>query len=222
MDQAKDEFIGMVSHEMRTPLTVVAAAIQTLADSGVSEQEAKELLEEANLGARTLAAILDNLLELARYQAGRLELDRRAAGLPAVIEATARRVQKRYPDANIAFELPDDLHQARIDVSRLEQVAYNLLENAVKYSPEGSQVKVFTRKQDSKELLVMVADKGPGIAPEDQSKLFNSFTRLVTGKPGLGLGLTVCKRLVEAHGGRIWVESKPGEGSTFYFTIPLK
>ena len=222
LDRTKDEFIGMVSHELRTPLTVVTSAVQTVQDERLSDDDQKELLREATLGAKTLSAILDNLLELSRHQAGRLELIRKPAQLPAVIESAARRVRQSHPAANIAVEVGHELPQASVDVARLEQVVYNLIENAVKYSPDGSLVRVFARQENSRELLVGVSDKGPGIAPEDQPKIFEAFIRFATSKQGLGLGLTVSKRLVEAHGGRIWVDSKPGQGSTFYFTVPLK
>jgi len=104
----------------------------------------------------------------------------------------------------------------------VERILYNLLENAVKYSPEGSEIKVFIRREKQM-LAIGVADKGAGISPEDQGRLFELFERLGKGtmSQGLGLGLVVCKRLVEAQGGKIWVESEPGQGSVFYFTLPV-
>ena len=107
---------------------------------------------------------------------------------------------------------------------RLERILYNLLENAVKYSPQGGEIKVSV-KPDKEQLVIGVSDQGVGISPADQAKLFAPFQRLEESRPGgargVGLGLLVCQRLVEAHGGRIWVESEPGRGSTFFFTLPL-
>ena len=112
---------------------------------------------------------------------------------------------------------------AKGDRSRLERVLSNLLNNAVKYSPSDTEIKISLRK-DGDYLLVGVKDQGKGLSTDEQAKLFQPFERLnqtSTTKPGLGLGLLVCKRLVEAHGGKIWVESEPGKGSTFSFTLPL-
>jgi two-component system sensor histidine kinase KdpD len=122
----------------------------------------------------------------------------------------------------MALDIPSRL-QLVVDPGRLERIFINLIDNAYKYSPEGSEVRVFTR-QGKKEVVIGVSDQGVGIAPEDQEDLFEPFSRIGPASriQGIGLGLVVCRRLVEAHGGRIWVESKPDGGSTFLFTIPLK
>jgi PAS domain S-box-containing protein len=217
----KDEFIGMVSHELRTPLTVVIGALATARDKRVSEGEREELLQEATSSAESLASILSNMLELSRFQAGRLSLEKRRVRISDVARKAARTARRKYDTHNITLDIPDKIPDADVDARRIEQVLYNLVENAVKYSPAGSRVQVFSR-QENKDLVIGVRDDGVGIAPEDQEKLFEPFARLKeSGSSGIGLGLVVCKRLVEAHGGRIWVESQPGKGSTFLFTIPL-
>ena len=121
--------------------------------------------------------------------------------------------------------LPRELPPVRADVMRLERILHNLLENAVKYSPDGGYIRV-TAKMDSDHLVIGVSDQGVGISQQDQARLFAPFERLENSRiervKGVGLGLLVCRRLVEAHGGRIWVESELGKGSTFFFTLPLK
>jgi PAS domain S-box-containing protein len=216
----KDEFIGMVSHELRTPLTVIIGALSTARDERVPKEEREELIREATSSAESLASILSNMLELSRYQAGRLSLEKRRVKISDVAKKAVQRACRKYDTHNIILDISDKIPDADVDAGRIEQVLYNLVENAVKYSPAGSEVRVFSR-QEKDGLVIGVRDYGIGIALEDQQKLFEPFARLkenVAG--GIGLGLVVCKRLVEAHGGRIWVESQPGQGSTFLFTIP--
>jgi PAS domain S-box-containing protein len=219
-EQIKDEFIGMVSHELRTPLTVVIGALGTAIDKRVSQEDKEELLKDASSGAESLAAILDNMLELSRYQAGRLKLDRKAIPITDIAGKATQRVRRKYDTHDIVLDIPEGIPKVNVDAVRIEQVLYNLVENAVKYSPSGSRVRVFGRR-DENGTVIGVSDAGVGISSEDQKKLFEPFTRLErSGGAGVGLGLVVCKRLVEAHGGRLWIESQPGRGSTFLFTIP--
>ncbi len=221
-NQLKDEFIGLVSHEIRTPLTVVIGSVNTAMDERISREELRELLKEANSSAESLASIVDNLLEISRYQAGRLVLDKELADVSEIARRTLDKVQQHYPSRDATIDIPDKLPLVFVDPGRLERIIYNLVENAFKYSPVGSEVRIFTR-QEKEGLSLRVSDHGEGIRLEDQQKIFEPFVRVgaATNKiKGVGLGLVVCKRLVEAHGGRIWVESRAGEGSTFLFTIP--
>jgi PAS domain S-box-containing protein len=221
VDQLKDEFIGMVSHELRTPLTIITGAVKTAMDERISPEDLRELLQEADSGAESLAGILDNLLELSRYQAGRLTLDKKLITISEIARKTVDNVQQLYTARKVVLDISKDLPPILIDPVRIERIISNLVENAFKYSATGSEVRIFAR-QENRSLLVGVIDHGEGIAPELQARLFEPFGRLAPTSriKGVGLGLIVCKRLVEAHGGRIWVESKPGEGSTFLFTIP--
>jgi PAS domain S-box-containing protein len=223
IDKMKDEFIGLVSHELRTPLTVITGAVKTAMDERITHKERRQLLEDVAWGAESLTTILDNLLELSRYQADRLTLSKKAVGIRETVDKVALAVGSEYPKHLISLDIPHDLPPVIVDPGRLERILYNLMDNAGKYSPEGSEVRVFAR-QEKERLVIGVSDRGAGIAPKDQRGLFEPFTRLeVDGKTkGIGLGLVVCKRLVEAHSGRIWLESKLGEGSTFLFTIPLE
>ena len=219
VDQIKDEFIGLVSHELRSPLTVVIGALNTAMDERISEDEAKLLLKDAASSAETLSVILDNMLELSRYQAGRLTLARDVVKIEEIAARVAARIGQKYEGHKFVLEIPG-ISSVRADKVRLEQVLYNLIDNAAKYSPEGSCVRVFGRSEPDN-TVVGVSDEGIGISPENQKKLFAPFSRIPgCGVKGIGLGLVVCKRLVEAHGGRMWIESQPSKGSTFLFTLP--
>jgi PAS domain S-box-containing protein len=221
-EQMKDEFIGLVSHELRTPMTVIKGSLRTAVSEGISTEDKEMLLENAIEGADSLSAILENLLELSRHQAGRLQLHTEAVNIPAIARSVAERLMPRAENRAFRVEFPDNLPMVQADPMRVERILYNLLENAIKYSPDKSMIKVFARKE-KKTVVTGVADQGAGIPPEEQGRLFELFERLDSGSKskGLGLGLVVCKRLVEAQGGQIRVESTPGKGSTFYFTLPV-
>lgn len=220
-EQLKDEFISLVSHELRTPMTVITGSLRTATSEGISPQDRKTLLQNAIEGADSLSAILENLLELSRYQAGRLQLHTEAVSIPVIARSVIERLKPRAEDRTFRLDFPDSLPLVQADPMRVERILHNLLENAVKYSPEKSVIRVFARKENNM-VATGVADQGIGIAPEDQGRLFELFERLGSARsPGLGLGLVVCKRLVEVQGGQIRVESEPGKGSTFYFTLPV-
>jgi PAS domain S-box-containing protein len=221
-EQMKDEFIGLVSHELRTPMTVIKGSLRTAASEGISTEDKEILLQNAIEGADSLSAILENLLELSRYQAGRLQLHTEDVIIPAIARGVVERLKPRSEDRTFRLEFPDELPRVQADPMRVERILYNLLENAVKYSPDKSMIRISARK-DKKMVVTGVADQGGGMTPEDQGRLFELFERLDSGSSskGLGLGLVVCKRLVEAQGGQIRVESVPGKGSTFYFTLPV-
>lgn len=224
VEQLKDEFIGMVSHELKTPLTVVIGALSVARTEGLSAQEQSEMIVSAAYGAEDLAAIIENLLELSRYQSKRLNLQTEKAQITDIVGSVIVKLYSRSTNHHFVTEIPDDIPSIMVDRLRIERVLYNLIENGIKYSPNGGEIKVFVSQGDS-QLVIGVSDQGIGISPENQAKLFQSFERIgAYGEhsiPGLGLGLRVCRLLVEAHKGRIWVESEPGKGSTFFFTIPI-
>ena len=216
----KDEFIGMVSHELKTPLTVLIGALSTAQTQGVTPEQAQQLMQDAVDSAESLNSIVDNLLELSRHQARRLDLQRQSSDLAQVAREAIRKLKGRACSHRLRVELPPGLPAVNADPIRIERIITNLVGNAIKYSPAGSEVRVFAQ-QENDHVLLGVSDQGHGIAPEDQSRLFKSFQRLEPSIKGTGLGLRVCQILVEAHGGRIWVDSEPGKGSTFFFSLPL-
>ncbi len=221
-DQLKDDFIGMVSHELRTPLTVMLGSLSTLDTPGLSESEKRELIVGAADSAKSMADIVDNLLELSRYQSERLNLSLKPVDVGEVIAPLVRRVSAAYPGHRFRTEIPSEAPRPQADRLRLERIMYNLIDNAAKYSPAGSEVVIRASAADST-LSIAVSDCGVGMSSEQQKRLFQPFGRLdkKSGTPGLGLGLIVCKHLAEAHGGSVCVESLPGRGSTFTLRLPL-
>jgi len=221
VEQIKDDFIGMVSHELRTPLTVVLGAIAVARSEGISREDLREMLDEAARSAETLSHILENLIELSRFQSDRMQLKKEQVSLEKLLDEVVPCASfKEHP---VWLEIPPGLPGIAADRIRLKQVISNLLDNAAKYSPPKTEIRI-TVRQDKEKILIGVSDRGKGISSEDQAKLFEPFERLrekSTTTPGLGLGLLVCRRMVEAHGGSIWVESVPDKGSNFWFTLPL-
>jgi len=227
LEQLKDEFIGLVSHELRSPLTVIMGAVNTALTEGarMSRDEVRQLLQDASWEAEYLSHILGNLLELSRARADRLILSMEPVGVKNVVRNVVDRLRRQSSTHRFELDFPRVIPIVYADQLRLERILYNLLENAVKYSPDGGKIRVFARPEND-HLVMGVSDEGIGISLHDQAKLFNPFQRVedprLDGVKGAGLGLLVCRRLVEAHGGRIWVESEPGRGSTFSFTLPLR
>ncbi len=226
LDQLKDEFIGLVSHELRTPLTVIMGSLNTVLSEGerLSHSETQQLLQDASLETESLSHLLGNLLELSRVQAEKLVLYTEPVSVPNIIQDTVNKINRQSSAHQILIDLPKGLHPVDADPLRLERILYNLLENAVKYSAPESQISVFAKRK-KEYLAIGISNLGNGISLPDQAKLFEPFQRLEDSRPsgakGSGLGLLVCRRLVEAHGGKIWVQSKQGSGSTFFFTLPF-
>ena len=222
-EQMKDDFIGMVSHELRTPLTVVLGSIKVAQSEGIANEDLKALLAQAASCSEDLSHLLDNLIELSRYQSDRLTLRKSLVDVEDIVNKTLESESHHFNDRKILVDIPRLLPAVEADEIRLRQVLLNLLDNAAKYSKPNSVIKVSARSENE-HILIGVSDQGHGISEADQEKLFEPFERLrerPTTSKGLGLGLLVCKHLVEAHRGKIWVESKQGKGSTFRFTIPL-
>ena len=226
LDELKDEFIGLVSHELRSPLTVVIGAVNTALTEmeRLSPEDTRQLLEDAAAEADVLSHLLGNLLELSRFQADRLVLYVEPLNVNTVVQGVIEKVRQQHPGPEFRADVPRGLPQLHADQLRIERILYNLLENAAKYSPPGGEICVSV-KRDRRRLIVGVSDQGIGIAVEHQAMLFRPFQRIEDSMSarvkGIGLGLLVCRRLVEAHGGRVWLESEPGKGSTFFFSLPL-
>ncbi len=225
VDELKDEFLSMVSHEMRTPLTVIVGALHTIMSKEelLTPEEKHLLVKDAVMEAEDLSHLLSNLLELSRAQSNRLQLTREPVKIDSLVCDIVEQMKSRNPSHTFLLDLPKRLPIVYADSLRLEHIIQNLLENAIKYSPKRSEIKVSVRNEHGN-LLVSVQDQGPGISKHEQEKLFMPFERLSYSSTntvkGTGVGLLVCKRLVEAHGGRIWLDSEPGKGSTFHFTLP--
>jgi PAS domain S-box-containing protein len=227
LDQLKDEFIGLVSHELRTPLTIISGCLSTVLTEWerLPSGEAQQLLQDAVLESESLSYLVENLLELSRFQAQQLALYAEPTDAKALVRETLAKVKRQSPSHQFITSIPDGLQPINADPLRIERILHNLLENASKYSPPGSQIKV-SAKAESGRLIIGIHDRGRGLTPSEQARIFSPFQRLGSDRPsqarGAGLGLIVCKRLVEAHGGEIWVESQKGKGSTFFFSLPYK
>jgi PAS domain S-box-containing protein len=223
VDQMKDEFIGLVSHELRTPLTVIIGSLRTAMSEGLSPADVSELIQNATDGAESLEAILENMLELSRWQADRLQLYMEVVNIADVAEGVIKKLKGQGASQRFLVDLPGDLPLVEADPTRVERILYNLVGNAAKYSPAESEIEVSCRKEGDF-VVTSVSDQGQGIPLEQQKRLFELFERLEMQAltKGVGLGLVVCKRLVEAQGGWIKVDSDTGRGSTFSFALPIR
>jgi PAS domain S-box-containing protein len=225
LDQLKDEFIGLVSHELRTPLTVINGCLSTVLTEWdrLPSGEAQQLLWDAVLESESMSHLVENLLELSRVQAQQLALYTEPTDIKTLVRETINKIKRQAPSHKFVTSIPDGLQLINTDPLRVERIIYNLLENAVKYSLPGSQIKVSARVEPE-HMVIGVSDQGKGLSPSEQTKIFSPFQRLENGRPdqarGIGLGLIVCRRLVEAHGGEMWVDSQKGKGSTFFFSLP--
>ena len=227
IDQLKDEFIGLVSHELRTPLTVIGGCLSTLLIEWdrLSPSEVQQLLKDALFESESLSHLIENLLELSRAQAQQLSLYSEMVDVRGLIRETLIKIKRQGATNRFVTSIPDKLPSINGDPLRIERILYNLLDNAVKYSPSGKQIKILVNPEPDR-LVIGVSDSGKGLSSSEQARIFGSFQRLENSRPdqarGAGLGLMVCRRLVEAHGGEIWVESRKGKGSTFFFSLPLR
>ncbi len=225
MDELKDEFLGLLSHEIRTPLTTLLGSLAILrGDYGsLTKEDSRQLIDDAYHEAQSLCNIMDNLLELSRVQAGRLNLFRETIPIDTIVDEVVAKMGRNSTNHRLVTDIAPGLPQALADPVRVQIVLRNLIDNAIKYSPQGGDVVVFAT-QEAQELVIGVRDQGIGISQSDKERLFRPFERLGVNSAdikGTGLGLIVCRRLIEAHGGRIWGDSELGKGSTFYFTLPV-
>ena len=222
IEEMKDQFLSLISHELRTPLAVIAGSLEVALHEQTSPEEVKELIQSAAESTDILANLLENMLELTRHQTGRLELRAETTDIGMLTSKVIDKLKGQGGKQKFEVGMPANLPLVTVDPLRVERILHNLLENAVKYSPEGSAISV-TAQKDGIFLITSVKDRGTGISQKDQKDLFQMFSRF--GKPaatsGTGLGLVVCQRLLEAHGGWIKVDSAPGQGSTFSFGLPL-
>jgi two-component system phosphate regulon sensor histidine kinase PhoR len=225
LELKRHEFVSNVSHELRNPLAVIKMLSETLQDGALDDPvNAKRFLSQIESETDTLTTMVDEMLELSRTETGRLNLNLSPVLPFEVVQSVVQRlhIQAEHNNLTILSQCPKNLPPVRADATRLEQVLINLVHNAIKFSPAGSEIII---KAESGEMSVSFAviDQGKGIAEADLPQVFERFFKAdrSRGSAGSGLGLAVARQLVEALGGKIWVESQPGKGSTFTFTIPL-
>jgi len=220
-EQLRNSLLSSVSHDLRTPLAVITGSATTLADSQLDEETRRELLRSIQEESHRLNRLVGNLLDMTRLQAGAMRVKKEWQALEEVVGSALDRLEPRLQGRALQTHLGEDLTMAPFDAVLIEQVFLNLVENALKYTPLGSPIDIGARQRGSW-LEVDVADRGPGIAVEDRERVFDKFYRAHEGKGGVGLGLTICRGIVVAHGGRLWVESRPGGGAVLRFTLPLE
>ena len=230
LDELRSTFLANMSHELRTPLNSIIGYTDLLSDriDGDITEEQEKSLTKVHKNAKNLLTLINEILDMSRIESGRVELDLSAVDVQDIIQTTISSLEPMVNKKTLIIDtdFDENLPLAHADPDRVRQVVTNLLHNAIKFTSKGRIILSVRRSQTPKLVEVCISDTGMGIREKDFDKLFDMFTPLDISatRPygGVGLGLSICKGLVEMQGGNIWVESKYGEGSKFYFTLPLK
>ncbi len=226
-DRYKDEFLSVISHELRTPLNFITGFASILEDevAGPLNETQQSYIHKILNGADRMLELVNNLLDMSRIQAGKLHIEPDLADYVPIVQEALAPLRPLSDQKQISLTLDAQDHpRLMVDARRLIQVLTNLVDNAIKFTPQGGEIQVRVRHAGDT-ILTEVTDTGPGISEESVAKLFKPFSQVDMSSTrrvgGTGLGLTISKAFVEAHGGQIGVRSRPGEGSTFWFTLPL-
>ncbi len=225
LEQVRRDLMANVSHELKTPISALRAHLENLLD-GVERPEPRTLQVMLAQSER-LGRLVDQLLELSRLESGEIPLHREPVRLRPLVARVLSEIDvtRQRHDVELAQEVPEDLPPVFADAERVHQVLFNLLDNAVRFTPAGGRISVSASGHNGS-VDVAVRDTGPGIAPEHLPRVFERFYRVDTSRSrdegGTGIGLAIARSVVEAHGGRIWAESEPGKGSTFTFELPVR
>lgn len=231
-DALRAALLSSVSHDLRTPLTIIKAAASSLLEEDIqwSEEEKHSCALSIEREADRLNRLVGNLLDMSRIEEGALKPEKEWYQLTSLIQDVVDRLQPLLQGRIVDMHLSRDVPPVELDYLLIDQVLTNLLENAVRYTPPTSPIEINTQCRRG-EVLIRVADRGPGIPPDDLERIFDKFYRVLSNKSapytedhyptGSGLGLAVCKGVVEAHGGRIWAEAREGGGAVFSITLPI-
>jgi signal transduction histidine kinase len=223
----KASFISVISHELKTPVALIKGYASTLAreDAQWDGPTLREGLQVIGEESDRLTALINNLLDASRIQAGGFSIERADVDLPRLAAAVVENWRTQTTKHHFVLDFPADFPAVMGDEERLRQVFNNLLSNAIKYAPEGGEVRVGGWREGD-QVTAYVADRGIGIPESEQVNLFQRFYRvdstLRRSTQGAGLGLFLCRSIVEAHGGRIWLRSEPGQGTTVFFALPIE
>jgi len=227
LENARQEFVANVSHELRTPLSLIKGYAETLLDGAKDNPEtATRFLQTIDRNAERLRLLIEDLLTISELETGRVRLNIQTVALAQAVaevleDFKSRAAAKGMTLVNQAPDLP-----VRADPGRLEQILGNIVDNAIKYGRAGGTVSVGGRASDAGQVEIFIQDDGPGIPPEALERVFERFYRVDKARSreqgGTGLGLAIVKHLVQSHGGRVWAASRPGCGTTFYFTLCVK
>jgi PAS domain S-box-containing protein len=227
VDKLRTELLANVSHELRTPLASIKGFATMLMDyeKRLKAQEKREYLETIDKNADRLVELIEQLLEMSRLGVGMLSIKKSPVNIITLCQTVISEARVRSPEYNFVSDFPRKLPKINIDNTRIRQVLDNIIDNAVKYSNPGTEIALSIQKSGD-EILFTVTDHGVGISEKDLPQLFHQMFHSPrgqkTGVPGAGLGLPICKGLIEAHGGKIWIESEEGVGTKCYFTLPLE
>jgi len=223
-DRLKSALLSSVSHDLRTPLATIKAAVTSLLQRDVQwdEDALVDQLNAINEESDRLNQVIGNLLSMSRIESGAVQLEKREYALAEVLSSALRRLAPRLRTHPLTLDVPPDLPPVSLDFAAFEQIITNLVDNAVKYSPAGSPIEISARRVNNV-VEIGVRDHGAGIPSEAQQAVFEKFYRVPNGTyvPGSGLGLSIVKGFVEAHGGRAWISSRKGEGTSVNFVLPL-
>ena len=216
-ERIRSALLASISHDLRTPLAVITGSASTLAERGerLSAAERAALAQSIYQQARDVSELVTKVLQMTRLESGEIKLERDWDSLAEIAGTVLRRLRERLSTHLLMLDLPDDLPLVRVDASLIEQVLTNLLENAARHTPPRTLIRLKAQTRGS-ELVVSVEDFGPGLDEADLERIFKKFHR------GAGLGLAICRAIIELHKGRIWAERLPGVGTAFRFTLPLE
>jgi two-component system, OmpR family, sensor histidine kinase KdpD len=222
-ERMRNSLLSSMSHDLRTPLaSIIGATTGLLRHQDKLDAHAYELAQIAHEESERLDRWVGNLLQMTRLESGNVQVEKEWQPLEEVVGTTLLRLEERLAYHPMEVDLPNDLPLVLIDAVLIEQVLVNLLENAVKYTAPGSPVDL-SAQAEGQQVIVEVADRGPGLPPGEEERIFDKFYRVhQTDVGGFGLGLTICKAIVELHGGSIWAANRAGGGAVFYFTLPLE
>jgi two-component system sensor histidine kinase KdpD len=223
-EQLRSTLLSSVSHDLRTPLAVITGSASGLLEPGnrLSSKARQELIQDIFDESELLNRLLSNLLEMTKLSTDKIRLKKEIQPLEEILGASLFRLEKKLGDRPVKTNIPKDLPMIPLDSILMEQVFINLIENALKYTPANSPIEISASlKEDF--LQTQISDHGPGLEKDEEDHIFEKFYRgLKTGtQGGVGLGLAICKSIVEAHGGKVWAENHPKEGASFYFTLPI-
>jgi two-component system sensor histidine kinase KdpD len=222
-EEMRSSLLSAVSHDLRTPLAVITGAATTLRDNstGVSQGQRSDLIDTMCEEAERLERLVGNLLDMTRVESGGLNLKREWVPVEELVGAALGRLESKLKGRKLTTSLPADLPFVSVDPVLFEQVFVNLLENAAKYTPAGSPIEIAAKTAEGT-VQIEVADRGPGIPEGTAEEIFEKFYRGPhVGIGGVGLGLPICRGIVDAHGGRIWAENRSGGGAVFRVTLPV-
>ncbi len=227
LERTREEFVANVSHELRTPLSLIKGYVETLLDGARNNPEvAERFLKIIERNTQRLDLLIQDLLTISALESERIKLDLQSTKLRPLVEKVFADLNSRAENKSMTLvnELPELI--ATADLNRVDQVLANLVDNAIKYGRAQGRVIVGGKKVDGDKVEIFVQDDGPGIPPESLDRVFERFYRVDKARSrdqgGTGLGLSIVKHIVQAHGGEAWVKSEPGQGATFFFTLPAE